>query len=374
MPASGLEISDSPTCRGYFGKFSEIMRHIQGLAAEMSLDGSSKGMAELEAEIVEGYLRQLSNTLTALSIKYLMTGLVGGRRPGPLAIDHIDSGFPLFQEVIQMASDAGEVTSQLAVLPKRDALKEDMVEHLLHRRSLPRDLQLAMSRRVYCEMLAEVPLFLAQNPAQLLPLGTRDPQTRGHICHWAVYDTQRNLPNVYLMQLEDSGERTLTQDQRRWPLVAEHLLAQSLSSLKLLTIARGFDKDFPDLHPQVLKRLHLGPMYANKLTRHSDIVQDILAESDDEPGQDWVLCWTVETLRAKGAEKTSTGLFSSVRTELYDIDPQAPEEVEAGASAIERCMILPYRPYQRLVERDLPQLRRVRKYVVGPDGEILRRA
>ena len=373
MPGSGLEISDSTTCRSYFGKFREITRHIRGLAAEMSPDEASKGLAALEAEAVEGYLRRLSSTLTALSIKYLMTGLVGSRRPGPLAIDHTDSGFPLFQEIIKMAGDVGEVQSQLAELPKRAALKEAMVDHLLQHRSLPRDLQLAMSRRVYSEMLAEVPMFLAQNPPQLVPLGTRGPEVRGYFCHWAVYDTQRNLPNVYLMRLEDSGERSLTQDQRRWPLVADHLLAQSLSSLKLLTIARGFDKDFQDLHPQVLKRLHLGPMYANGLTRHSDTVQDILAESDDEPGQDWVLCWTVETLRAKGAEKTSTGLFGSVRTEIYDIDPQAPEAVEAGASAIERCMILPYRPYQRLVERDVPQLRGVHKYVVGPDGEILRR-
>ncbi|MDJ0942458.1 MAG: hypothetical protein QNJ30_03285 [Kiloniellales bacterium] len=374
MPASGLEISDSAACRGYFGKFSEITRHIRGLASEMSLDGRSKGLAEIEAEVLEGYLRSLSGSLTALSIKYLMTGLVGGRRPGPLTIDHTDSGFPQFQEIVRMAGDRGEAQSRLAELPQRAALKAEMVDHLLQHRSLPRDLQLDMSRRVYYEMLSEVPLFLAQNPPQLMPLGTRDPETRGHLCHWAVYDTQRNLPNVYLMQLEDSGERSLTQDQRRWPLVAEHLLAQSLSSLKLLTIARGFDKDFQDMHPKVLKRFHLGPMYANRLTRHSDTVQDILAESDDEPGQDWVLCWTVETLRAKGSKKTSTGLFGSVRTEIYDIDPQAPEEVEAGASAIERCMILPYRPYQRLVERDLPQLRSVRKYVVGPDGTILRRA
>ncbi len=374
MSASGLEISDSAACRGYFGKFNEITRHIQVLAGEMSLDGTSKGLAELEAEILEGYLRSLSGTLTALSIKYLMTGLVGGRRPGPLTIDHTDSGFPLFQEILQMASDAGELEAQLAELPRRGTLKENMVDHMLRHRSLPRELQLAMSRRVYTEMLSEVPLFLAQNPPQLMPLGTRDPETRGHLCHWAVYDSQRNLPNVYLMQLEDSGERSLTQDQRRWPLVSEHLLAQSLSSLKLLTIARGFDKDFQDLHPQVLKRIHVGPMYANDLTRHSDTVQDILAESDDEPGQDWVLCWTVETLRAKGSELTSSGLFGSVRSEIYDIDPQAPEQVEAGASTIERCMVLPYRPYQRLVERDLPQLRKVRKYVVGPDGAILHRA
>ena len=374
MPASGLELGDSQSCRGYFGKFGEILRHTHELAAEMSSGGASKGLAELEAEAIEGYLRRLSSTLTALSVKYLMTGLTGSKRPGPLAIDHTDSGFPMFQEIIQMAGDADGGQAKLAALPQRAALKEDMLDHLLQHRRLPRDLQFAMSQRVYHEMLAEVPLFLAKNPPQLVPLGTRDPQTRGYLCHWAVYDTQRNLPNVYLLQLEDSGERSLTQDQRRWPLASEHLLAQSLSSLKLLTIARGFDKDFQDLHPQVLKRLHLGPMYANKLTQHSDTVQDILAESEDEPGQDWVLCWTVETLRAKGSENTSAGLFGSVRTEVYDIDPQAPEEVEAGASAIERCMILPYRPYQRLVERDLPQLRGVHKYVVGPDGEILRRA
>ena len=36
-----------------------------------------------------------------------------------------------------------------------------------------------------------------------------------------------------------------------------HLMAQSLDGLKLLTIASGFDKDFPDLHPKRLRRIHL---------------------------------------------------------------------------------------------------------------------
>ncbi len=366
----GLEISDSRDCRRYFGKFGAMTRHFHALAGEMSLEQPS----DLETAVVEDYLQRLSNSFTALSVKYLLTGLTRDRRPGRLTIDQKDSGFPLFQEIVQMAADVGEAEGKLASLPERETLKTGIIDHVLERRGLPRDLQFAMSQRVYNEMLADVPLFLAQNPLQVSSLGTKDPDTRRAFCHWAVYDSQRNLPNIYLLYLEDSGARALARDEERWTEAAAHLKAQSLSSLKLLTIARGFDKDFPDLHPKLLRRLHVGPMYSNGFTRHADVVEDILAESDAEPGQDWVLCWTVETLRSKGAETESAGLFSRVQKEIYDLDPHAPEELEAGASAIERCMILPYRPYQRLVERDPPQLRPVRKYVVGPDGMVLQRA
>lgn len=375
MSATGLEISDSQACRRYFGKFSEITRSFDKLAAEMSLDPTAESsLNDLEIPVIEDYLQRLSNSFTALSVKYLLTGLVDSKLPSRLAIDQKDSGFPLFQEIIQMASDSDEAEKRLALLPERETLKARILDDALQQRRLPRHHQFEMSQRVYYEMLASVPLFHTKLTPELVALGSRGTQSRGYFCHWSVYDTQRNLPNVYLMYLEDSGERPLARDEARRERVWQHLMAQSLSSLQLLTIARGFDKDFPDLHPKVFKRLHIGPMYSNTFTRHADVVQDILAESDAEPGQDWVLCWTLETLRSKATEKTSTGIFSSVQTEIYDVDPQVPEQVASGVSSLERGMLLPYRPYQRLVERDVAQLRPVRKYVVGPDGMILRRA
>ena len=50
---------------------------------------------------------------------------------------------------------------------------------------------------------------------------------RRFLLHWAVYDSQVNLPVIYLMELEDSGQPALPKDQRRWPEVQAHLMAQS---------------------------------------------------------------------------------------------------------------------------------------------------
>ena len=66
------------------------------------------------------------------------------------------------------------------------------------------------------------------------------------------------MPVVYLMEVEDSARTALPKDTSRWPAAQAHLLAQSVGGLKLLTIAKGFDTDFPDLHPKRLRRLYLG--------------------------------------------------------------------------------------------------------------------
>ncbi len=97
--------------------------------------------------------------------------------------------------------------------------------------------------------------------------------------HWAVYGSQINLPVVYLMQAEDTGRTALPKDQRRWPQVQTHLMAQSLGGLKLLTIARGSDEDFDDLHLKRLRRFHLGPMYSSAYTRQTGPFQ-ALAERE----------------------------------------------------------------------------------------------
>jgi len=56
-----------------------------------------------------------------------------------------------------------------------------------------------------------------------------------------------NIPTIYLMIVEDTGRTALLKDQRRWPAVQAHLMAQAVGSLKMVTIGSGFDLDFDDL-------------------------------------------------------------------------------------------------------------------------------
>ena len=368
------EVSDHEDCRRYFGKFERIIGHLHRIAVDEvgpASDGSSEKLVQLEVEVVEGYLACLANSLTALSTKYLLTGIVSNKLPAKLEIDRAESGFPVFRELLQMANDLVQADRHLESLPSQERLKSEIVDQILQSRTIPRDLQFALSQRIYYEILRDKPLFLAQSDPQLVWLGKVAGQPRRYLIHWAVYDSQTNLPIIYIMGIEESGEGALNLDERRWSRAQEHLLAQSLSSLKLLTIATGFDKDFEDIHPKYLKRILLGPMYSNTFTRQHDSLRAILADAEGTPGQDWLFVWTTETLLSKSTKRTRSGLFGEVMQEIYELDHIDADLFDSGATRIERSIILPDRPYQTLVDREPAALKGVKRYVVGQDGTVL---
>ena len=125
--------------------------------------------------------------------------------------------------------------------------------------TVPTKLQYAMTQRLYYEQLQKGYMFWATNDPQALWTGNKGDR-RTYMLHWAVYDSQQNVPTIYMMDVEDTGDVALPKDARRWPAAQAHLTAQGSAGLKLLTIAQGFDRDFDDLHPKRLRRIHVGPM------------------------------------------------------------------------------------------------------------------
>lgn len=365
-------LEEAHETRRYFAKFERIISHLQGVAE--SVINENTALAS-EIPVLKEYLEALSGTFTALSYKYLLAGRVSDMLPSLLNIDRQDSGFPIYQELLQMANDAMQADKHLRSLPAMRELKLEMVNHILREQSSPTNLQFAASQRQYYEELAKGDLFWARNDPRLAWMGNVVDNRRLYRVHWAVYDSQQNIPLIYILDLEDSGKWPLAKDERRWPRVQSHLTAQSSASLKLVTIARGFDRDFDDLHPKRLRRFFLGPMYSHTFTQQSGPLRDVLAEAAGRPGEDWALAWTTETLVASGSEFESAGFFSSVERQIYQLDPlsahnPASQKV-AGHTHQQRSLILPQRPYQILEERNPPGFVNIRKYVVSPSGKIL---
>ena len=58
--------------------------------------------------------------------------------------------------------------------------------------------------------------------------------------------------------------------------------------------------------------------------------------------------------------------------EVYALDPFGGRGVDLGATEMVRSVILPARPFQVLSERNPPGFANVRKFVVAPDGTVLR--
>ncbi len=363
------ELYDDLTARRYFAKFDRLTAHMPAVAAELERDGH---FTRTEIRLLAGYLDSLSRSFRALSLKYLMTGRAEG--PGirtRLAFDRHDSGFPVASELLFMANDAAQAQRHLDGTPSEADLKDRMIRQIVGDQTIPTALQYALSQRLYYQMLMQGGLFLARNDVQAQWL-SEDAGRRRWLLAWAVYDTLVNLPVVYLLEVEDSGRTPLPKDERRWPAVQSHLMAQSLNGLKLLTIAQGFDADFDDLHPKRLKRLHLGPMYSSAFTLQSGPIGEVLAEARAPEGQDWALVWTLERLDASGTRTEKTGWFSTAERQLFALDPFMGRGAETGATATHRFVILPERPYQVLADRNPPGFRDVTRFVVSPAGPVLK--
>jgi hypothetical protein len=368
VAADHVGLTDTLAARRYIRKFEAITGHLGRVAAEMQAEGS---LSALDVEVLTVYVRALSATFRALGHKYLLTGRDSTGAFGALSMDRVESGFPVFRELLVMANDAQQATAHLAGMPSADVLKEDMIREILGEQRIPTKLQFALSQRLYYQSLAGNNLFWATNDPIAHWLGDLDPRRSRFLLHWAVYDTQVNLPTLYLMEVEDTGDTLLPKDTRRWPEAQRHLVAQSVAGLKLLTIAQGFDRDFGDLHPKRLRRFHVGPMYSSAYTLQTGPLREVLDETAGDEAQDWALAWTVETLESERVEQEKAGWFSTVDREIFALDPFSGRGADTGATRTERAIILPARPYQVLAERNPPGFHDVRKFVVSPQGRVL---
>jgi hypothetical protein len=365
------DLEDTRVIRRYFRKFDAITGHLARVAARMETEGS---LNRDEVAIIARYVSALDFTFRALANKYHMSGRAEGAGPGALTFDREDSGFPIHAELLQMASDAAQATKHLKNMPSSDRLRDEMVEEIVGKLTVPTRLQYAMSQRLYYEELAKGDLFWPQNDPDAAWMGNlaegRDPRRR-YLVHWAVYDSGLNLPTIYLMEVEDTGRTALPKDETRWPAAQAHLMAQSMAGLKLVTIARGFDRDFDDLHPKRLRRIHVGPMYSHAFTRQTGPLRDVLAEAHAPEGEDWALAWTVEELESERVEMEKSGWFGQVEREIFALDPFSGRGADTGATRMSRAVILPERPFQVLAEKNPPGFRDVRKFVVSPGGQVL---
>ncbi|MFN4157317.1 MAG: hypothetical protein ACK4GO_02790 [Gemmobacter sp.] len=361
------ELYDTLVARRYFDKFARISTHLPRVAAELETDGR---LSRVEARLIGQYVMAISRTFRALSLKYLMTGRIDGPLPGRLTFDRHESGFPVAQELMVMANDALQAERHLSGMASEAELKDRMIRTIVGDLIIPTQLQFALSQRLYYEALRQGGLFWPRNDPQAQWVSEANGRRFWRL-NWAVYDTQVNLPVVYLMELHDSGRTALPKDDRRWPAVQAHLMAQSLAGLKLLTIAQGFDTDFDTLHPHRLRRVHLGPMYSHAFTLQSGPISDVLAEAQAAQGDDWALVWTLEDLIAERSETVKTGWFSTAERQVFALDPFTGRGVETGATRTERMVILPERPFQVLAERNPPGFRDVRKFVVAANGRVI---
>ncbi len=286
-------------------------------------------------------------------------------------ISRAESGFPVFQNVLELENDRRTAAQRLANIPPARELRDEMADFILRHKEFPEALQRSMAERLYLEDVKDGvtfgPFTLAQTAKVSVNPNTGRPY---YLVHWGSFDGTANLPLVYMATVEDSSESMIEQlvdktgklnDKVDIPLPVDGLLNPDLAhrfddfteknsayTLSPLTIATNLDKDFAELHPKQLRRLVLGPFYSAGITEHNSTVAEVLSKVRKSENA-WLLTWTIQEVYSKAEKPGRRGLFSSEKaTQEFYINTDDLEAARQGVSSYEKHALIPHEAYQAL--------------------------
>ncbi|MBA8904639.1 hypothetical protein [Aminobacter ciceronei] len=352
--------TDDPAVR----YFDAIAAALSGLEIFMRDDRSPLYRHGIVAKVAAAYISRLERSFACWRnrLGFMET----------FKISRAESGFPVFQNVLELENDRKTAAQRLASIPPPGELREEMADFILRHKEFPEALQRSMAERLYLEDVKDgstfSPFILAQtakvsvNPKSMRPY---------YLVHWGSFDGTANLPLIYMATVEDSSEAMVEQlvdtDSGRLneridiPLPVDGLLNPDLAhrfddfteknsaySLSPLTVATNLDKDFPVLHPKQLRRMVLGPFYSAGITEHNSTVSEVLAKVRKAENA-WLLTWTIQEVYSKAEKPGRKGLWSSEpSSEEFFINTDDLEAARQGVSSYEKHALIPHEAYQAL--------------------------
>lgn len=380
-----MSSSDTDQATKYFLALGSAL---EGLDTYLQEEQSPAYQHGVIAAVVSGYLKRLHNSLDSWEDKIAFEK--------KFRVSQTESGFPAFQNVLDLQNDRALAGERLAGFDDEGTIRENMVDHILSKKTFPADLQKSMAERHYLQTVQDGKHF---SPL-VLPRTIRvsvNPKTQRpfYVVHWGFYDGVANLPMIYMATIEDSSDdikKTLVSPSGKLnkhvniKLPVDGLLNPELAlqfddfceknsaySLMPSTIAQSMDQDFEHLHPKQLRRFVLGPFYHSAFTRHGEKVDKILARVR-KPENAWLMTWTMQEIFSISEKPAKWGLWGGEPArETFHINTDDLEATRMGVSDFQRNALVPHEAYQAIYasgqEADI--FSGYQKNVIS-DGHVLR--
>ena len=123
--------------------FASIRAALDGLDVFLSDKNSPMYKHDLMAVVISEYLQRLENSFACWQNRLAFTST--------FKVSRAESGYPVFQNVLELENDKQGAKDRLAALPEAAQLREDMADFILRHKAFPSDLQKSMAERVYLE-------------------------------------------------------------------------------------------------------------------------------------------------------------------------------------------------------------------------------
>lgn len=339
-PKSDFQLLDSrDTYALYFNHLSAVF------ARMIAWYGAQAGSGHYESSIVSHFLERLLCSVRALRLKYT-------HHPSQsLKVDLTESGFPSSLEVMELATDLLRREQVLRDLPSATATKREMLDYMLNEKRQPVELLWQMSQRAFMELLGEDELLLTFSEGWLKRLEATSAGDRSYVFSWACYDFATNRPYIHVMSFEQDYDRPpLEEGGANYHRFIDMVKGEGSRAPSVGVLAAAIDQGLVSIHPKILKRLCIGPMYSRFLGAMSGesrdplrtALIDLLAKygrNDD----DCVLFFDEEVIFSKRQE-VSRSIFSPGGTvrEVFHIPESDPDCYKRRASVIHRNVLMPH--------------------------------
>lgn len=331
----------------YFNQMAMMFKLMIAAFSRQEENGNSEG------QVVREFMGKLLFTIEALRLKSLYDP------SHSLAIDVTESGFPNFVEITYLLNDLITRDQELAKLPPRTILKRQMLDHMMTKKAPPPlDLQWLVGKRDYLKMIDTDKLFLAFTPGKLT-LQFENESSRNYSYAWGCYDPVTNRPYVHILIFDqDKREDPLEPGSPTLHQFMQTVMSEGSRVPDIGILALAIDDRLETMHPKVLKRIGIGPVYSRFLLQSSPAGNDErqknvspLLEQYGERNDDFVLFFRHETVFSEHQVQVTKSFWRGPRVrEVFYIPQIDPECVAAKASLIHRYMLMPHRIAQHLDE------------------------
>lgn len=329
-----------------YALYFSLLNRVFGLLLGWYQPQEKKGDAEvrLEAQFVDRILARMLYTVEVLRMKYTYDPA------HRLRVDLTASGFPNNLELDNIKTDLQMRQERLAQMPAMSIIKRALLDHLILRKEDSPELLAKIAERSYLEMLEADKLMLPFVPGEIIARNTKRTDVRSYVIYWSCYDFATNLPYIYIMTFDqDADKEPLIAGNKPYKELLEVLASEGARAPKLGIVALAIDDRLESIHPKIIKRVGLGPLYAPFLMDNQEnqadpwqvAWQQLMAKHARRP-DDFALMFTDETVFSKQQQVSRRGILSQRVREVFYFPEVDLECYEHQASVVHHYVVLPH--------------------------------
>lgn len=258
----------------------------------------------------------------------------------PMMVDRTESGFPTTYTMTRVKVDReARRSTELDARALRDLFLDHLFKHGVANDELRNEISRAEYRDALREHVASFdPTFTLLSFEQLERTGS----AKKYRVVWGTYNDLKNLPCVHSLILTDQAGTMSGVNDEVFRELRNVLAFESRHYASVNRMALHIDDALPNLSPEVLSRVTIGPLHMPGISVHDDVWSPFLVRHSTE--EDFLLEVVIDHLIAKETTRphflSGLGIGQQHPRQVFAVNRNDPLCDSRGASEVERFMCL----------------------------------